>query len=106
MNPMPHPAATPANLPGLLRRLPLQYPSGYAAGLQEAWCPLQAKPPRVSRDALHAHMRGRNVDVRRYFYPLICGFPMYRRLSSAPSAKLQVATQVHALAQTKSCALA
>jgi dTDP-4-amino-4,6-dideoxygalactose transaminase len=36
-----------------------------------------------SRDALFAHLRAKNIICRRYFYPLISSFPMYRDLHSA-----------------------
>lgn len=38
---------------------------------------------RVSRDELYESLRRNNIYARRYFYPLISDFPMYR---SAPSA--------------------
>ena len=48
----------------------------------------------ISRDALYAQMRGSNVYARRYFYPLISSFPMYRGLPSAAPANLPVATRM------------
>jgi dTDP-4-amino-4,6-dideoxygalactose transaminase len=48
----------------------------------------------MSRDALYAHMRGLDVFARRYFYPLISSFPMYRGLPSAASENLPVATRL------------
>ena len=45
----------------------------------------------VSRDALYQRLRERNVLTRRYFYPLISDFPMYRGLPSAHGANLPVA---------------
>lgn len=38
--------------------------------------------------------RARNILVRRYFYPLISAFPMYRGLESAREHKLPVANSV------------
>ncbi len=32
----------------------------------------------VSRDAIYAELRKHNIYARRYFYPLISAFPMYR----------------------------
>ncbi len=45
----------------------------------------------VSRDDLYQLLRQRNVLTRRYFYPLISDFPMYRGLPSATEANLPVA---------------
>jgi dTDP-4-amino-4,6-dideoxygalactose transaminase len=46
-----------------------------------------------SRDALYARLREAGVYARRYFYPLITDFPMYRGLPSAASSNLPVATR-------------
>lgn len=48
----------------------------------------------LSRDQLHEHFRRNGIHSRRYFYPLISDFPMYRGLASAPSEGLPVATRV------------
>ncbi|KES25759.1 MULTISPECIES: DegT/DnrJ/EryC1/StrS aminotransferase family protein [Pseudomonas] len=48
----------------------------------------------LSRDDLFAHLRAQNIHVRRYFYPLISDFPMYRGLPSAEAARLPVARDV------------
>jgi len=48
----------------------------------------------VSRDALYAHLKGRGIFGRRYFYPLISTMPMYRGLPSAAAHNLPVATRV------------
>ena len=45
----------------------------------------------VARDALYQHLREHGVMARRYFYPLISDFPMYRGLPSAHPAGLPVA---------------
>lgn len=40
----------------------------------------------LSRDALYQKLKNQGINGRRYFYPLISDFPMYRSLpSSAPS---------------------
>ncbi|MFP3586188.1 DegT/DnrJ/EryC1/StrS family aminotransferase [Paraburkholderia sp. SIMBA_055] len=44
-----------------------------------------------SRDALFERLRQHKIIVRRYFYPLISDFPMYRGLASANPANLPVA---------------
>ena len=46
----------------------------------------------ISRDELYARFREHDVFVRRYFFPLIADFPMYRGLASAQRANLPVAT--------------
>lgn len=48
----------------------------------------------MSRDALYQKFRDQNVFVRRYFYPLISDFPMYRGLPSANRDNLPVATRM------------
>ena len=46
----------------------------------------------LSRDALYQKLKDHNVFARRYFYPLISDFPMYRGLPSAYRDNLPVAT--------------
>ncbi|WP_395067669.1 DegT/DnrJ/EryC1/StrS family aminotransferase [Paraburkholderia silvatlantica] len=46
----------------------------------------------IDRDALYQKMRDNNIYPRRYFYPLITDFPMYRGLPSARRSNLPVAT--------------
>jgi dTDP-4-amino-4,6-dideoxygalactose transaminase len=45
----------------------------------------------MTRDALYQKLKARNIFSRRYFYPLISDFPMYRALPSAKRANLPVA---------------
>jgi dTDP-4-amino-4,6-dideoxygalactose transaminase len=45
----------------------------------------------MSREALYRRLRENNVNTRRYFYPLISEFPMYRGLVSASRDNLPVA---------------
>lgn len=47
----------------------------------------------ISRDALYMHLREKGIMVRRYFYPLISSFPMYRGLPSSKQENLPVATK-------------
>jgi dTDP-4-amino-4,6-dideoxygalactose transaminase len=47
----------------------------------------------LSRDALYQKLRDHNIFARRYFYPLISDFPMYRGLPSAQRGNLPVAVQ-------------
>lgn len=50
----------------------------------------------ISRDALYDKLREQGVFARRYFYPLISSFPMYRGLASARQDNLPVATDAAA----------
>ena len=45
----------------------------------------------LSRDALYEKLKTRGIYARRYFYPLISDFPMYRGMPSAQRANLPVA---------------
>jgi dTDP-4-amino-4,6-dideoxygalactose transaminase len=47
----------------------------------------------ISRDALNDWLKKNAIHPRRYFYPLISEFPMYRGLPSAGRALLPVATK-------------
>ena len=47
----------------------------------------------LSRDDLYFKLREHNIFARRYFYPLISEFPMYRGLRSATSDNLPVASK-------------
>jgi dTDP-4-amino-4,6-dideoxygalactose transaminase len=46
----------------------------------------------ISRDALYQKLKDKGIHPRRYFYPLISDFPMYRGLPSAHRENLPVAT--------------
>jgi dTDP-4-amino-4,6-dideoxygalactose transaminase len=48
----------------------------------------------LTRDELNNKLRQHGIFPRRYFYPLISEFPMYRGLPSAANANLPVARQV------------
>jgi dTDP-4-amino-4,6-dideoxygalactose transaminase len=48
----------------------------------------------LSRDALYGAMRAAGIHARRYFYPLISEFPMYRGMVSAARDKLPVAARI------------
>lgn len=47
----------------------------------------------LSRDGLYQKLKDHGVNGRRYFYPLISDFPMYRGLSSAHRGNLPIATE-------------
>jgi dTDP-4-amino-4,6-dideoxygalactose transaminase len=48
----------------------------------------------LTRDALYQKFRDNDIYVRRYFYPLISDFPMYRGLPSAAHNNLPVAKKM------------
>lgn len=48
----------------------------------------------LKRDELYQFMRRHGINVRRYFYPLISDFSMYRGLPSAAPANLPVARSI------------
>lgn len=48
----------------------------------------------ISRDALYDRLRQQGIYSRRYFYPLISSFPMYRGLLSAQAENLPVSTDI------------
>lgn len=50
----------------------------------------------LSRDALYMRMKDAGVHTRRYFYPLISDFPMYRALPSSQRANLPIAADAAA----------
>lgn len=45
----------------------------------------------LSRDTLYQKLHDNGIHARRYFYPLISDFPMYRRMPSASHANLPIA---------------
>ena len=60
-----------------------------------AYFPILVEPDYgCSRDALYQRLRDGQIHARRYFYPLITDFPMYRGLPSAAPANLPVATRI------------
>lgn len=48
----------------------------------------------LSRDELYVKLKDKDVFARRYFYPLISEFPMYRGMQSAQRSNLPVASEV------------
>lgn len=60
-----------------------------------AYFPILVEPDfACSRDELNERMRARGIYPRRYFYPLISEFPMYRGLPSSHQENLPVATRM------------
>lgn len=47
----------------------------------------------INRDALYLRLKEQNIFARRYFYPLISDFPMYRSMPSAHRNNLPVASR-------------
>ena len=68
----------------------LPWPAGVRRNY--AYFPILVGPEfGIERDGLHARMVAANIFTRRYFYPLISDFPMYRHLPSAAPSNLPVA---------------
>ena len=88
-------AAVEARYRELLAKVPgihcIPWPEGVTRNF--AYFPVLVRPEYgLSRDALHARLGEHKVFPRRYFYPLISDFPMYRHLPSAARANLPVAS--------------
>ena len=67
--------------------------SASETGTNYSYFPILVEPDYpLSRDALYQKFRDNNIFARRYFYPLISDFPMYRGLPSAHKENLPVAT--------------
>ncbi len=59
-----------------------------------AYFPILVRPGYpLSREALYKKLRDNGIYARRYFYPLISDFPMYRSLLSAAHSNLPVASK-------------
>jgi dTDP-4-amino-4,6-dideoxygalactose transaminase len=68
-------------------------PSDYTANY--SYFPVLVRPEYpISRDQLYHALRDHGIYARRYFYPLITEFPMYRGMASASPANLPVANSV------------
>lgn len=50
----------------------------------------------INREALYQKLKDHGIHARRYFYPLISDFPMYRSMPSAQRGNLPVATDAAA----------
>ncbi len=64
---------------------------GYIANYSYFPIMVEADYP-LSRDDLYQKLKEQNIYARRYFYPLISEFPMYRGMYSAREENLPVAT--------------
>ncbi|MFA7282654.1 MAG: DegT/DnrJ/EryC1/StrS family aminotransferase [Sterolibacterium sp.] len=79
-----------ANIPGISVPSPAQ-----DLAANQSYFPILVEPDYpVSRDALYKQMKDVGIHGRRYFYPLISDFPMYRGLPSANADQLPVARAV------------
>ena len=59
-----------------------------------AYFPILVRPEYpLNRDEVYQKMRDNSIYTRRYFYPLISDFPMYRSLPSASQSNLPVASK-------------
>jgi dTDP-4-amino-4,6-dideoxygalactose transaminase len=68
-----------------------------AAVTNNGYFPILVGPDySIDRDALYWRLREVGIHGRRYFYPLISDFPMYRGLPSAARANLPVAVDAAA----------
>lgn len=57
-----------------------------------SYFPILVQPDySISRDALYQKLKEQGIHARRYFYPLISDFPMYRSLPSAARSNLPIA---------------
>lgn len=57
-----------------------------------AYFPIMVRPDYpLGRDELYQKLRDNGIHARRYFYPLISDFPMYRGMPSAAHSNLPVA---------------
>jgi dTDP-4-amino-4,6-dideoxygalactose transaminase len=79
-----------ADVPGLRLLQPLPHTTR-----NHSYFPILVGPGfALERDSLYQHLKDRGVNGRRYFYPLISEFPMYRHLPSARPDGLPVAHEV------------
>ena len=68
-------------------------PQGLQTVANRSYFPVLVQPDYpLSRDVLYQKLKDQGIHARRYFYPLISDFPMYRGLPSAERARLPVAS--------------
>lgn len=69
-------------------------PPGEQATANHSYFPILVDPGYpLNRDALYEKLKKHGIHARRYFYPLITDFPMYRGLSSSDRKNLPIANQ-------------
>lgn len=60
-----------------------------------SYFPILVKPDfRLSRDELYLELKSIGINTRKYFYPLISSYPMYKCYSSSNKNNLPVATEI------------
>ncbi|MBW9393715.1 DegT/DnrJ/EryC1/StrS family aminotransferase [Enterobacter roggenkampii] len=60
-----------------------------------SYFPILVEPEySLSRDELYNKFKENHIFARRYFYPLISDFPMYRSLNSAKRENIPIASQI------------
>lgn len=65
---------------------------GQKSGSNHSYFPVIVQPDYpMSRDILYQKLKDNNIHARRYFYPLISDFPMYRSMPSAERKNLPIA---------------
>jgi dTDP-4-amino-4,6-dideoxygalactose transaminase len=65
---------------------------GPAEETNYSYFPILVEPDHgLTRDGLYQRLRENNIFARRYFYPLISDFPMYRGMPSANPQNLPIA---------------
>ena len=70
-------------------------PDNYSPGSTHSYYPILVGPEfALSRDKLYEKLKEHEVFSRRYFYPLISDFPMYKNLTSSNTENLPVATEI------------
>lgn len=68
-------------------------PPSAQASSNYSYFPVLVMPDAAAtRDELYVRLRSRSIYARRYFYPLISEFPMYRGLASASATNLPQAS--------------
>ena len=69
-------------------------PQGHQTVANHSYFPILVGPEYpLSRDALYEKLKEHGIYARRYFYPLITDFPMYRGLISAAPANVAIANK-------------
>jgi len=79
-----------ANIPGITVS-----PDNYSPGSNHSYYPILVGPEfGLSRDGLYEKLKEHGIFSRRYFYPLISDFPMYKSLTSSNAENLPVAKEI------------
>lgn len=80
-------------LEGVTGILCLNYPAKHESN--HSYFPILVRPEfQLTRDELYDYLKQQGIHGRRYFYPLISDFPMYRGLPSAKSSNVTAAKEL------------